>query len=189
MPQPKSQKTKPDSATVDDDLAAFRAEMEDVTPVAPLNRAEIAKPKPRPVAAKRFEDDRQVMADLLTDAGGWDDFNEMGNAESHLRAGLSRDILRKLKRGHWAVQDSLDLHGATSDEARDLLAAFLIHARRAGIRCVRVVHGKGLRSAPGAPILRGKVRKSLSLRDDVLAFCDAPAMDGGSGAVVVLLKG
>lgn len=170
-------------------MAAFRAEMEGVKPAAPQNRAAIDKPKPRPIATKRFDDDRQVMAELLTDAGGWDDFNEMGNAESFLRDGLPRDILRKLKRGHWAVQDALDLHGATSDEARNLMAAFLIHARRAGIRCVRIVHGKGLRSAPGAPILRGKVRKSLSLRDDILAYCDAPPADGGSGAVVVLLKG
>jgi len=173
----------------DDDMAAFRAEMEGVKPAAPQNRAAIAKPKPRPIASKRFDDDRQVMAELLTDAGGWDDFNEMGNAESFLRDGLPRDILRKLKRGHWVVQDALDLHGATSDEARNLMAAFLIHARRAGIRCVRIVHGKGLRSAPGAPILRGKVRKALSFRDDVLAFCDAPPADGGSGAVTVLLKG
>lgn len=172
-----------------EDLDAFRAEVQDVTPARPLNRVEIEKPKPRPVAAQRHADDRQVMADLLTDAGGWDDFNETGNAESHLREGLPRDILRKLKRGHWTVQADLDLHGYGMDDARDALSRFLAGARKHGLRCVKVVHGKGLRSAPGAPILRGKVRKSLTLREDVLAYCDAPPADGGSGAVIILLRG
>lgn len=175
--------------TDDDDLEAFRAEMEGVKPGRPVNRAELEKPKPKPVPAKQAEDDRHVMQELLTDQGGWDDFNETGNAENFLRQGLPRDVLRKLKRGEWTVQDELDLHGVTSDQARELMAGFLIHARRHGIRCVKIIHGKGLRSQPGAPILRGKVRKSLTYRDDVLAFCDAKPADGGSGAVVVLLKG
>ena len=175
--------------TEDDDLEAFRAEMEGVRPVRPVNRAALDKPKPKPIPAKQAEDDRHVMQELLTDQGGWDDFNEMGDAETFLRPGLPRDILRKLKRGEWTVQDELDLHGVTSDAARDLMAAFLIRARRTGIRCVKIIHGKGLRSPPGAPILRGKVRKSLTFRDDVLAYCDAKPADGGSGAVIVLLKG
>lgn len=173
----------------DDDLEAFRAEMEGVKPVRTVNRAALDKPKPKPIPSKQAEDDRDVMRELLTDQGGWDDFNEMGDAETFLRQGLPRDVLRKLKRGEWTVQDELDLHGVTSDQARELMAAFLIRARRTGIRCVKIIHGKGLRSAPGAPILRGKVRKALTFRDDVLAYCDAKPADGGSGAVVILLKG
>jgi DNA-nicking Smr family endonuclease len=173
----------------DDDLEAFRAEMEGVKRSRPTNRVELDKPKPKPLPSKQVEDDRHVMEELLSDQGGWDDFDEAGNAESFLRQGLPRDVLRKLKRGEWTVQDETDLHGVTFDQARDQLAAFLLHARRHGIRCVKIIHGKGLRSLPGAPILRSKVRRSLTLRDDVLAFCDAPPADGGSGAVIVLLRG
>ena len=101
---------------------------------------------------------------------------------------LGADVVRKLRRGHWVLQDELDLHGARSDEARELVGDFLRDALRRGLRCVRVIHGKGLGSKDRQPVLKGKVRKWLMQRDEVIAFCSARAADGGSGAVVVLLR-
>lgn len=106
---------------------------------------------------------------------------------SYLRAGLSPDLLRKLRRGHWVIGETLDLHGATAHEAAGQLDAFLDECREHGLRCVRVVHGKGLRSAGGEPVLKGRVRALLARHEAVLAFVEPPAAQGGSGAVVVLL--
>ena len=86
------------------------------------------------------------------------------------------------------VQDDVDLHGLNRQEARLLLAEFLRTCLRRGLRCVRVVHGKGLRSPGKEPVLKGKVRVWLLKRDEVLAFCEAPENQGGSGALLVLLK-
>ena len=83
----------------------------------------------------------------------------------------------------------MDLHGLNSNAARNALAGFIQHAKRNGLRCIKVIHGKGLRSQSGEAILRNKVRKNLMQRDEVLAFADARPADGGSGAVVILLKG
>ena len=108
--------------------------------------------------------------------------------QTFLRAGLGSDVLRKLRRGHWVVQAELDLHGHKSDEAHAALAAFVGQARQAGVRCVKVIHGKGLSSPNREPVLKGRVRRWLMHRDDVLAYCEAPPAAGGGGAVLVLLK-
>jgi DNA-nicking Smr family endonuclease len=175
----------------DDDLNdLFRAEMaaDGVVPLEVTARAALQKPKPKPIATQRQRDEANVPHELLNDTSGWDADIDTGDLISFLRAGLPSDILRKLKRGHWAVQATLDLHGHTLTAARDALAQFLAHARHGSARCVRIVHGKGYRSAGGIPLIRNKVRLSLSQREEVLAFCDAPAADGGAGAVVVLLR-
>ena len=114
------------------------------------------------------------------------DWEEEG---SFLRTGLPRDILRKLKRSHWRIGDQLDLHGLTGDEAVAETEAFLAEARSRGLRCVRIVHGKGLRSPGGEPVLKRRVRALLAGHDDVMAFVEPAPADGGSGAVVVLLDG
>ena len=102
---------------------------------------------------------------------------------SYLRNGHSPDILRKLRRMYWTIEDEADLHGLTEPEAADALDAFIAEAREHGMRCVRVIHGKG------TGVLRRSVRRSLSHRDDVVAFVEPPAAQGGGGAVVVLLRG
>jgi DNA-nicking Smr family endonuclease len=164
----------------------FRAAMEDVLPIKPHNRIEPYRAKPAPVPAKRNEDERAVIEELarLT----LDDDAEIEEDASFLRPGLPRDILRKLRRTHWVIQDHLDLHGLTGDEAVAETAVFLAEARRRGLRCVRVVHGKGLRSAGREPVLRKRIRKLLTRRDEVLAFVEPRAHHGGAGAVVVLLE-
>ena len=170
--------------TRDDD--SFRKAMGDVQPIKPHNRVEPYRVKPLPVPAKRHEDERAVIEELarLT----LDDDAQIEEDASYLRPGLPRDILRKLRRTHWVIQDDLDLHGLTGDEAVAETAVFLAAARRRGLRCVRIVHGKGLRSVGREPVLRKRIRKILTRRDEVLAFVEPRNVHGGSGAVVVLIE-
>ena len=165
---------------------SFRDAVGDVQPIKPHNRAELQREKPAPVPAKRNEDERAVIEELarLT----LDDESEVEEDASYLRPGLPRDILRKLRRTHWVIQDDLDLHGSTGDEAVAQTAVFLADARRRGLRCVRIVHGKGLRSIGREPVLRKRIRKILTRRDEVLAFVEPRNVHGGSGAVVVLIE-
>ena len=174
--------------TEDEDL--FRAEMagDGVTPLSLPTRASMKKARPKPIPFKRIEDDLSIPFDMMNDTSGWDADIENGDLITFIRKGLPSEVLRKLKRGQWIVQASLDLHGLTTDAARNELGRFLGLARHSGIRCVRIVHGKGTRSPNNIAVIRNKVRLSLSQRDEVLAFCDAAPTDGGAGAVIVLLK-
>ncbi len=169
-----------------DDVALFRAEMRDVERARPHNRIEPWRERPQPVARKRLEDERAVLAELTRLALDAEEV-EFEDDAVFLRPGLPRDILRKLRRTHWVIQDHLDLHGLSGDEAAAATAAFLGDCRRQGLRCVRIVHGKGKRSPRGEPVLKSRIRKLLTRRDDVLAFVEPPARHGGGGAVVVLL--
>ena len=112
---------------------------------------------------------------------------ELEDDWAYLRPGLPRDILRKLRRMHWVIQDDLDLHGLGAQEAKETTAAFLAECRRRGLRCVRIVHGKGLRSVGREPVLKRHIRKLLTRKSEVLAFVEPRSIEGGSGAVVVLL--
>ncbi|OGA48965.1 MAG: hypothetical protein A3G24_24800 [Betaproteobacteria bacterium RIFCSPLOWO2_12_FULL_62_13] len=167
----------------------LRALLADVTPLPRPNKAQTGRPRPRPVPTQRLRDDRAVLADSLHPLAPWDSGFETGEELIFLRKGLPSDTLRKLRRGHWVIQDELDLHGLTSLETRPLLAEFLNYCVRRGLRCVRIIHGKGLRSKNREPVLKHKVANWLMRRDEILAFCQARATEGGSGAVVVLLKG
>ena len=163
----------------------FREAVRDVAPIHVPNRVEPFRAPRAPVAAKRREDERAVLAELLHVAG---DDAEIEEDSSFLRPGLPRDILRKLRRTHWVIQDHCDLHGMTADEAALATAAFLGAAKRRGLRCVRIVHGKGLRSPGREPVLKRRIRKLLTRRDEVLAFVEPRAVHGGGGAVIVLLE-
>jgi DNA-nicking Smr family endonuclease len=113
---------------------------------------------------------------------------EVGEELSYLRDGYPPKLLRQLKRGQFSVQDDLDLHQMNAAAAQASIIALLAEARRNGKRCVRIVHGKGLRSRAAGPVLKGLTDRMLRRRDDVIAFASAPAAQGGTGAVVVLLK-
>jgi DNA-nicking Smr family endonuclease len=97
-------------------------------------------------------------------------------------------VVRKLRRGVWAIQAQLDLHGLRREEARERLAGFLRASVRDGLRCVRVIHGKGNGSPGREPVLKGKVRSWLVQKSEVIAFAQARAQDGGHGALLVLLR-
>jgi DNA-nicking Smr family endonuclease len=159
-----------------------------VKPLAAPNRVTHAPSPPPPIPAKRLEDERAVLRELAQLSLDGDDL-EFEDDSTFLRAGLPRDILRKLRRTHWVVQDTLDLHGLTGDEAVAETAVFLAACKREGMRCVRIVHGKGLRSPGREPVLKRRIRRLLTRRDEVLAFVEPRALHGGGGAVVVLLQG
>ena len=168
------------------DTQLFREEMRGVRPIGPVNRVVHETPKPMPRPVKREEDERAVLDELarLT----FDDDAEFEDDGRYLRPGLPPDILRKLRRTHWVIQASLDLHGLTGDEAVAETAVFLAGCKRSGVRCVRIIHGKGLRSPGKEPVLKRRIRKLLTRRDEVLAFVEPRAIHGGGGAVVVLLE-
>src|SRR5574344_2572242 len=107
---------------------------------------------------------------------------------SFRRPGIGVDVLRKLRSGQWSIQRQLDLHGLRTDEAREALGEFIRLAHRTGLRCVRIVHGKGLGSPGRVPVLKGRVQRWLVQKKEVLAFVQARPLDGGAGALVVLLQ-
>ena len=144
-------------------------------------------PLPPAIPRSHLRDEAAALAESLTPEP-LDLMLEGGDEATFLRPGLARTVLRDLRRGRWVVQDHLDLHGSTRDEARTLLANFLAEVHQRGLRCVRVVHGKGHNSPGREPVLKGLVKGWLMQRTEVLAYCQARTVDGGAGAVVVLLK-
>ena len=177
---------KPKAA--EDGVMLFRRAVADVVPLPPSNHAEVARPRPKPIAQQRLRDEQQVLVDALSDPLDWDAALSTGEELVFSRPGVPTAALRKLRRGGWVIQGELDLHGHTGDEARIALAAFLNRCMKDDRRCVRIIHGKGHGSKNRLPVLKNKVRHWLAQREDVLAFCQARTVDGGAGAVVVLLK-
>ena len=183
----RANKSPPD-AQPDPELREFLSAVADVAPIASNGRVEHARCKPVPIPLQTLRDDQAVLASLADLSITIDDHLEIGDDPPFLRPGLSRQILRKLRRGHWVIQAQLDLHGQDRYEARESLVAFLQECLKRGKRCVRIVHGKGLGSRDRKPVLKLLVRKWLTHRDEVLAYCEARATDGGAGALVLLLK-
>jgi len=162
-------------------------------PVQPLRathkRVHHAPAPTPPLARQRERDEQAVLKQALSDEF---DPATLLHVDEHLsfrRPGIGTDVTAKLRRGEWAIQREIDLHGLRVDEAREALSAFVQGAQRAGLRCVRVVHGKGLGSPGRAPVLKGKVHGWLIQKKEVLAFVQAQPLQGGAGALLVLLAG
>jgi DNA-nicking Smr family endonuclease len=183
----------PATPAASDDPAGFATLFGYVEPLAVPRRHWLKSRPPLPHPSQRAADEAQALqaSRAATSPGpmAWDVGLDIEGAQSFVRTGLNPDLLRKLRRGHWVVQGALDLHSHTQEQARIALADFLASARRHGWRCVRIVHGKGLSSPNREPVLKGKVRKWLQQRDEVLAYCEPRPHAGGGGAVVVLLSG
>jgi len=169
----------------DPDLDSFREAVRDVRPLAPRPLPPAA---PRPAARARFrrEDDRRVLQESLALAPG-ELLVETGDELVFRRAQVAPRVLERLRRGEFALEAEVDLHGLTAVAAREVLREFLAGSLRRGLTCVRVVHGKGLRSGPRGPVLKHAVNVWLRKIDAVLAFASTRPMDGGTGAVYVLL--
>jgi DNA-nicking Smr family endonuclease len=171
-----------------DEVEAFRAAVRDVTPLKAQPRAprhapkkRTRRPKPR-VAALDVNESMPLIATPGESA-------ETGTAVlGFQRAGVRDQVMRKLRRGLYPVEDELDLHGSTQAAARTQLAEFLAASRDAGHRCVRVIHGKGYRSGGRGPVLKVAVDLWLRRHFDVMAFASAKTIDGGTGALYVLLR-
>ena len=166
----------------------FVEAVKDVTPLARGARVQHPRKPHPPQPVSRQRDDQEVLVASVSDAFDHETLHETNETLSYSAPRIGPDVLRRLRRGEWSIQAQVDLHGHRVDEAREALVEFLRDAIKRGLRCVRVVHGKGLGSPGKMPILKGKVRGWLAQRDEVIAFCQARGADGGTGAVMVLLR-
>ncbi len=169
----------------DDDAALFRAAIGPVTPLrAPPPAVHAPPPRPRTRVPER--DAHEVVGEFrrLLDSHSQ---LEAGDQSSHRQPQVPHRILQRLRRGQYAIQDELDLHGASAQQAHRLLRDFIADAREHDHGCVRIIHGNGRQSDSPAPVLKNLVDQWLRLRSDVLAFHSAPPAQGGTGAVLVLL--
>ena len=160
-----------------------------VTPLPPDGTAASSTPRPEPLPLQREADERAALRQALSDEVDLETLLLTDDGLSFHRHGVGPDVVTRLRRGHWAIQRELDLHGLRREQAREELAGFLREARRRGWRCLRVVHGKGLGSPGREPVLKSKVQRWLGQHADVLAFTQASAPEGGAGALIVLLRG
>ena len=179
-------KKKPPSLS-EEERDLFRDAMRDVRPLEVEEKVQEEKAKPSPRARQRELDEQQVFEDMLSDPIDLSDV-EVGEELLFSRSGVQPAMMKKLRRGQFAVEAELDLHRMTSDEARLATSTFLKMAHKSGKRCIRIIHGKGLGSPNKLPVLKTKVNHWLKQRDEVLAFCSAPPNDGGTGAVYILLR-
>ena len=172
-------------ATSDKDLFVKAAGA--VKPLPEKRKAILTKEAPKPIPVQQQRDEQAVLKEAISDEF---DVSTLLDTDEHLsfrRPGIGTDVTRKLRQGHWSIQRELDLHGLRTEEAREALGQFIREARKHGIRCVRVVHGKGLGSPGKTPVLKSRVHSWLVQKNEVLAFVQAKPADGGAGALVVLL--
>jgi len=155
----------------------FTSTIGNVKPIAAKDRVFIAPPRPAARPLQQDLDDQAALSESMSDEFDVTTLLDVDDQLSFRRPGIGTDVTRKLRKGEWAMQGQLDLHGFRSDEAREAL----------GWRCVRVVHGKGLGSPGKEPVLKSKVQRWLVQKNEVLAFVQAKPSDGGAGALVVLL--
>ncbi|CAG9179446.1 Smr/MutS family protein [Cupriavidus pampae] len=165
----------------------FRTSIGNVSQLRDRNRINHPPQHPAPVPVQTQREDQAVLAASLSDE--FDIENLLDTEEmSFRRPGIGLDVVRKLRRGEWVPQDKIDLHGLRREEAREALAEFIRRSVRNGVRCVRVIHGKGNGSPDKLPVLKGKVRSWLVQKEEVIAFVQARETQGGAGAVMVLLR-
>jgi DNA-nicking Smr family endonuclease len=168
--------------TSDDVPDEFGKAVADVVPLKRKKRVALKRPAPAPIPHQRNRDESAALAESLSGPLSAEEALDTGEVLSYLRDGMARETLRKLRRGHWSIQDGVDLHGMTREQAAAVVVDFLNQCLARDLRCVRIVHGKGL------GILKAKLAKWLPQREEVLAYSQAPTREGGGGALLVLLR-
>ncbi|MEO0573924.1 MAG: Smr/MutS family protein [Pseudomonadota bacterium] len=171
---------------LDDDKALFRDAIGDARPLT-HDRAEPERTPPAPHARMRRQDEQDVLRESLDadiESIEW----RNGDGLRFRRPDVGERTLRRLAKGHYRVESVLDLHGYTVKEAKEVLRDFMAESDYHGWRCVRIIHGKGLGSGHRGPRIKGSVDGWLRRSDQVAAFVSARQVDGGSGAVYVLLR-
>ncbi len=148
---------------------------------------EIARVRPAPEATQALLDEARVVDELMSSVIDPASI-EIGEELSYLKDGVAPRVLRNLKRGQYSIRDEIDLHQMTEAVARAAMKEFLDESLRDDRLCVKIIHGKGLRSRAAGPVLKRMVDGVLRRRADVIAFSSAKAAEGGTGATVVLLK-
>jgi DNA-nicking Smr family endonuclease len=174
-------------APSDDDAELFREAVRDVKPLPQRERVPVARRKPPPRAQFTAADRAMVLVESLSGLGPGE-ILDTGDEISFRRAGVQDGVMRKLKRGEYRVEDVCDLHGLRAEEAKLALRQFLADALARRLRCVRIIHGKGMGSGPRGPVLKNAVNLILRKTAPVLAFTSARRVDGGTGAINVLLS-
>jgi len=158
-----------------------------VKPVKAAPRADL-RPEPPPAHPRQKElDEARALAEAMSDEVDVESLLLTDDGLGFRRPGVSLDVLAQLRKGKWSIQDQLDLHGLRRDEAREAVGAFIRGAEQRGLRCLRVIHGKGHGSPGREPVLKSKVHKWLAQRREVIAFAQAAGPQGGAGALIVLL--
>ncbi len=152
------------------------------------NQARLVKVRPEPLALQQQLDDQNALRETMSDEWDTSSLLDIDDSLSFRRPGIGTDVTRKLRKGDWTVQGQVDLHSLRTDEAREALGSFIRESYKTGLRCVRVVHGKGLGSPGKVPVLKNKVHSWLIQKNQVLAFVQATPVQGGAGALVVLLQ-
>ncbi|WP_431510205.1 Smr/MutS family protein [Variovorax sp. DAIF25] len=147
----------------------------------------LAPEPPAPIPVQHQLDEQRVLRESLSDEFDVTTLLDVDDAMSFRRPGIGTDVTARLRKGDWTIQAQVDLHGLRSDEAREALGGFIRNAHKQGLRCVRVVHGKGLGSPGKQPVLKTKTQRWLIQKNEVLAFVQAKPAEGGAGALVVLL--
>lgn len=168
-----------------DDEKVFAEAMRDVKPLRARDTVALERPPRKAEARLSRAASRQVLTESLE--GAIDDVS--GEEVAFRRPGVSERTLRALRRGRYSIEDEIDLHGLNRAEAHAALREFIAEAAARRLGCVRIVHGKGSRSGPEGPVLKGAVQRWLAQWDAVLAVCSANQRHGGTGAVYVLLRG
>jgi DNA-nicking Smr family endonuclease len=171
----------------DPEQDAFREAMRDVKPIETPARVLPSKRKPPAKARFTAADRAMVLVESLKGIGDGE-ISDTGDEISFRRAGVQDGVMRKLKRGEYRVEDVCDLHGLRADEAKAALREFLAHALAHNLRCVRIIHGKGKNSGPRGPVIKNAVNMVLRKTAPVLAFTSARRVDGGTGAINVLIS-
>ena len=169
------------------DSPSFAELLDGVKILSDYNKVVHDMPKPRPVPKQSHRDEQKVIEELIVSPSEQEDM-QAGDSLSYVRAGIQKQVFRKLKRGQYSIEAELDLHGLTRLEAQQQLNEFVNECRSFGLRCVRIIHGKGYGSSNQGPVIKPLVNQWLQRRDEILAFCSARPADGGTGAVYVLLK-
>ncbi len=161
--------------------------MHDVKPLRVKHHALHHSAKPPAIPMKTLEDERQVLRDMLSDA--YDPIEiQPGDMLSYYIPGLQNRIVRKLRSGHYRIASELDLHGLSARDAKLQLLQFLHDAHPGQGECVRIIHGKGNRSTYKGPVIKTKINNWLRQHERILAFHSARPVDGGTGAIYVLLR-
>lgn len=173
---------RPDPSDTEDS-ALFREAVRGVRPLKGGDRhaPHRSPPSPRP---RQLEADEQAALQEMRDGP----LPDVGDELSFRSEGIQDAAFRRLRRGAYHSDGELDLHGLRADEAKRAVARFLAECRERDARCVRIIHGKGLRSKGDGPVLKQRLDGWLRNRSDVLAFCSARREHGGTGAVYVLLR-
>lgn len=178
MNSPKDPSSKPNPE--------FVLAMQEVQPIS-HNQASLDKPKPSARAKFTHSDEHQVLLEAM-ESEIEDSELESGDVISYARPGVQKRILKKLRKGEFKIERVCDLHGETLATAKELLLDFMHECEREHIHCVKIIHGKGRRSGHKGPVIKPKLNRWLRVWDAVIAFHSARIVDGGTGAVYVLLK-